>query len=202
MDDMARPRIHTDDLRDKLLDEAVRVVGEGGLRALSVRDVAHAAGTSTTAVYSLLGNKEGLARGVLIRAFESFASAQEAAADDRDAAGLVDLGTAYVGWALENPRLYELMFGEARSGMTPSEETRAAAARAIEPLRSGVSQAITAGVFRVADVDTVVASLWAQVHGLALLLLSGHFPAGADPVAAATAVIDGWRAAEHQPRVR
>ncbi|MDS1113172.1 TetR/AcrR family transcriptional regulator [Gordonia westfalica] len=198
---VARPRVHTDDVREKLLDEAVRIVEDGGLGALSVRDVAHAAGTSTSAVYSLLGSKEGLARGVLLRAFASFESAQTTATidgtdPDGDTADLTGLGIAYVGWALEHPRLYELMFGEARSGIEPTEETKAAAARAIGPLREGVSRAIEAGVFRDAEVDTVAASLWAQVHGSALLLLAGHYPAGADPVAATYAVIDGWRAVD------
>ncbi|MBD1318927.1 TetR/AcrR family transcriptional regulator [Gordonia hankookensis] len=190
---MARPKVHTEELRDRLLDEAVRVVSEHGLAALSVRDVARVAGTSTTAVYSLLGNKEGLARGVLTRSFESFATAQESVATGDDTSDLVGLGTAYVGWALDNPRLYEIMFGEALAGIAPTAETEAAAARAIAPLRDGVTAAMESGLFRRADVDTVVASLWAQVHGTAMLLLSGHFPAGADPVAAAKAVIDGWR---------
>ncbi|AZG48213.1 putative HTH-type transcriptional regulator [Gordonia insulae] len=187
---MARPRVHTDDLRDRLLDEAERIVGADGLAALSVRAVAKAAGTSTSAVYTLFGSKDDLTRGVLVRAFESFAAAQESATD----ADLAGLGVHYVGWALEHPRLYEIMFGEALAGLAPTAETEAAAARAIAPLRRGVAQAMEANVFRVAEVDTVVASLWSQVHGMAMLLLSGHFPAAADPVAAAMAVIDGWRA--------
>ncbi|MFW0783877.1 TetR/AcrR family transcriptional regulator [Gordonia sp. CPCC 206044] len=190
---MARPKVHTDELRDRLLDEAVRVVGAHGITALSVRDVARSAGTSTTAVYSLFGNKDGLVRGVLVRAFDSFSAAQESNAPDGGPADLAGLGVQYVGWAMENPRLYEVMFGEAMTGIAPTPETDAASARAIAPLRRGVTQAIESGLFRSADVDTVVASLWSQVHGMALLLLSGHFPAGADPVAAATAIIDGWR---------
>ncbi|MEE3851216.1 TetR/AcrR family transcriptional regulator [Gordonia sp. LSe1-13] len=192
---MARPKVHTDELRDRLLDEAVAVVGERGVDALSVREVARAAGTSTTAVYSLFGNKEGLIRGVLVRAFESFTAAQESATGAEVESDLANLGVQYVGWALGNPRLYELMFGESRAGIAPTAETEAASARAIAPLRHGVARAIDTGVFREgADVDTVAASLWSQVHGLSLLLLSGHFPAAADPAASAMAVIDGWRA--------
>ncbi|KSU52277.1 MULTISPECIES: TetR/AcrR family transcriptional regulator [unclassified Gordonia (in: high G+C Gram-positive bacteria)] len=193
---VARPRSHTDDVRTLLLDEAVRMVAADGIGALSVREAARAADTSTTAVYSLFGNKEGLARAILVRAFDAFADAQRsAAAAATDPTALAELGVAYVGWALENPRLYELMFGDALVGVARTEETRAAATRAITPLREGVQAAITAGVFRDADTDTVVASLWAQVHGMAMLLLSGNYPDGADPVAAATAVIDGWRPA-------
>ncbi|WP_316245481.1 TetR/AcrR family transcriptional regulator [Gordonia sp. OPL2] len=190
---MARPKVHTDELSERLLEEAVHIVGERGVSALSVRDVARAAGTSTSAVYSLFGNKEGLIRGVLVAAFDSFAAAQEADPSEDVAANLSGLGVRYVAWALEHPRLYELMFGETLAGIASSQETEAASARAIAPLRQGVRSAIESGLFRRADVDTIVASLWSQVHGMAMLLSSGRFPAGADPVAAATAVIDGWR---------
>ncbi|MFT4393890.1 TetR/AcrR family transcriptional regulator [Gordonia lacunae] len=191
---VARPRSHTDDVRTRLLDEAVRMVAANGVGALSVREVARAADTSTTAVYSLFGNKEGLSRAILVRAFDSFAHAQRsAAAAAAGEATLEGLGVAYVGWALENPRLYELMFSDALVGVERTEETRAAATRAITPLRAGVQEAIGSGRLRAADPETVVASLWAQVHGMATLLLSGNYPEGADPVAAATAVIDGWR---------
>lgn len=191
---MARPRVHTDGLRDALLGEAIEIVARQGIGELSVREVARAAGTSTTAVYTLFGNKEGLARAVLVHAFDSFADAQRTvAAPSNDAAGLAELGVAYVGWALENPRLYALMFGDALVGITRTPETHDAATRAITPLREGVRTAIESGTFRAADVDTVVASLWAQVHGMATLLLTGNYPADADPVAAAEAIIEGWR---------
>ena len=86
MGSVARPKVHTDDLRDRLLDEAIAIVAERGIGALSVRDVAHAAGTSTTAVYSLFGNKEGLSRAVQVRAFESFTEAETAISTSPDAA--------------------------------------------------------------------------------------------------------------------
>lgn len=194
MGNVARPKVHTDDLRDRLLDEAIAIVAERGIGALSVRDVAHAAGTSTTAVYSLFGNKEGLSRAVQVRAFESFTEAETAISTSPDAAAdLGSLGTAYIGWALANPRLYELMFGDALTGIEPTPESLDAAARAIAPLRDGVARAIETGAFRQADVGTVAASLWAQVHGMAQLLLSGHYPADADPIAAGEAIIEGWR---------
>ncbi|MGV9669123.1 TetR/AcrR family transcriptional regulator [Gordonia sp. NPDC003504] len=189
---MARPKVHDDDLRSRLIDEATRIVADSGVGGLSVRAAAQAAGTSTTAVYSLFGSKDGLTRAVLVRAFEQFAAAQEVATREDDAVSA--LGIAYVGWALENPRLYELMFGLSTVGIEPSEETEAASARVMAPLRHAVTAAIDAGVFRPADPATVAASLWAQVHGLSLLLLAGRFPDDADPVAAGSAVVAGWRA--------
>ncbi|MCF8588822.1 TetR-like C-terminal domain-containing protein [Gordonia liuliyuniae] len=66
--------------------------------------------------------------------------------------------------------------------------------RSIRPLATGVRRAVEAGVFRAEDPETIVASLWSQVHGMALLMLGGHWPSAADPARAATAAVDGWRA--------
>lgn len=191
---MARPKVHTDDLRGRLLDEAVAVVAHGGLGALSVRGVARAAQTSTTAVYSLFGSKEDLAREVLIRAFDDFGAAQRSAVTGHLADDVAGLGLLYIQWALDNPRLFELMFGPQTAGISSSEQLDVTAARAMAPLTAAVTKAIDAGFFREDEPMTIVASLWAQVHGLTMLMLNGRLPPGADPARAALAVLDGWRA--------
>lgn len=201
LNDMARPKVHTDELRERLIADAVTVVARDGIGALSVREVAKAAGTSTSAVYSLFGNKEGLAREVLVHAFTSFATAQRTPSPDLGHS-IDSMGFAYVEWALANPRLYDLMFGDALTGIEHDVRSRAAATAAIEPLRSAVRAAITDGVLRDAPIETVVASLWAQMHGMTTLLLAGHYPPDADPVAAAKAVVDGWRTPTDKPHHR
>ena len=57
---MGRPRVHDEATRATLRAVAEQLVAEGGAPALSVRAVAKKAGTSTRAVYSLFGSKEGL----------------------------------------------------------------------------------------------------------------------------------------------
>jgi len=56
---MGRPREHDEATRAALLEAAERIVADRGPTALSVRAVAEAAGTSTRAVYSLFGSKDG-----------------------------------------------------------------------------------------------------------------------------------------------
>lgn len=192
---MARPRVHTDDLRERLLADATGVIAGEGSVALTLRGLAALSGTSTTAVYSLFGSKDSLLQAVLTRAFDTFADANEQVpqTDDpvRDIQGL---GATYVQWALDQPQLYGVMFGDALVGIGPGEECLAAAARAMAPLRSAVDRAIGQGVFRPADPETVMTSLWAQVHGLASLLLTGHLDNSPAIAEAASAAIDGWRA--------
>lgn len=192
---MARPRTHTIEVRDRLMSCALDVVREHGVGALALRALAETAGTSTTAVYALFGSKEALQRAVLVTAFERFAESQESipVTDDpvHDIAGL---GMVYVQWAIDHPRLYEAMFGTALAGIAPSEELETARQRAIARVSDGVQRALDSGAFRPSDPATVVASLWAQVHGLAVLMIAGILPEGAEPGAAAFAAVEGWRA--------
>ena len=64
---MGRPREHDERTRAALLAAAERIVAEGGPTALSVRAVAQDAGTTTRAVYSLFGSKDGLLVDALAR---------------------------------------------------------------------------------------------------------------------------------------
>ena len=130
---------------------------------------------------------------MLVRALRDFTAAQREAGTEEPIEHVTALGTAYVGWALANPRLYELMFGLSALGIEATEETIAAGADAFAPLHEAVAAAISSGAFRPADPTTVTASLWAQVHGASLLILAGLFPDGADPVLAISAIVDGWR---------
>jgi AcrR family transcriptional regulator len=67
---MGRPRVHDDNTRRALLDAAEAIVESGGPGALSVRAVADATGTTTRAVYSGFGSKEGVLHALAERCFE------------------------------------------------------------------------------------------------------------------------------------
>lgn len=191
---MARPKTHTPEVGERLMGCALNVVHSEGIGALALRTLAQQAGTSTTAVYALFGSKEALQRAVLVRGFLQFAEAQESVpATDDPANDIAGLGAVYVQWALDNARLYEAMFGEALAGMTPSTELHEASTRSMVRVTDAVRRAVAAGVFRPAAEETIVVSLWAQVHGLASLMIADRVPAEADPGAAALAAIEGWR---------
>src|SRR5690349_24877617 len=115
---MARPRVHDDALRSRLLEEASAVVASGGAAALTVRDLAARAGTSPSAVYSLFGGRDELIRAVGDEAFDRFAQRLAAVPRTQDAAAdLLGLGLAYRQNALADPHFYRVMFGAAGVGL-------------------------------------------------------------------------------------
>src|SRR6266545_4635648 len=66
---VGRRREHDEKTAAALLDAAERTIAEEGIDALSLRDVARDAGTTTRAIYSLFGSKDGLLVALGVRAF-------------------------------------------------------------------------------------------------------------------------------------
>jgi AcrR family transcriptional regulator len=191
---MARPKVHDDALRLRLLDEAGRLLSADGPAGLSLRRVAADAGTSTTAVYSLFGGKTALVRALYLEAFGRFAARLAAVpVGDDPAEHLVRLGIAYRNGALADPHLYTVMFGRAVREFTPTATDRTAALAALLPLQTAVAAGIAAGVLVPTDPATIVVALWGQAHGLVSLELNDR----SQQVAAAyedaiRAAIRGW----------
>lgn len=116
---MGRPREHDEATAAALLAAAERSVEAGGLAALSVRGVAKDVGTTTRAVYSLFGSKDGLIVALGAQAFDLLGAAVAALPETDDpAADVVEAGLVFRRFAREHPALF--MVGVQR--VVPSRE--------------------------------------------------------------------------------
>jgi AcrR family transcriptional regulator len=178
---MARPRLHDDALRGRLLDAASRVVADAGPAALTVRDVATRAGTSASAVYALFGGREELVHAVGEEAFRRFAAHLAAAphTDDPEA-DLLALGLAYRASALADPHFYRVMFDTAGAGARAASAPPAIREPTFLVLADAVARVLAARgvpaeVVGSASQDAALA-LWGLAHGLVELELAGLLP--------------------------
>ncbi len=175
---MARPIVHDDALRQRLLDVTAQLVDREGPEKVTLRDIAAAGGTSTSAIYSLFGGKSQLLTAVVNYGFRSFHASQEIAGKE----GLKATGWAYRKWALEHDALYRLMFGgamdayaEGRSAGGPDGGGLADGGQTIDamaPLIGAVTAAQAEGVIGPYNVMLIATAFWAQVHGLVSLELA------------------------------
>jgi AcrR family transcriptional regulator len=193
-----RPKLHDDALRIRLLDTAGELLTSEGPDALSLRRLAAAAGTSTSAVYALFGGKPGLLRALFIEAFTRFAAhLNTVTPSDDPLADLLALGCAYRASATANPHLYSVMFGSV-PGFEPTPQDRAHAEATFAPLLDAVRRAIAAGLLRDEDPGLIATAAWATVHGLVSLELGCARPPQARPPAEVfeatiRANLNGWR---------
>lgn len=109
---MGRPKEHDDTTRAALLAAAERIIDEEGPDAAGVRRVAEQVGTSTRAVYSVFGSKQGLLEALAMRFFEELREATDAIPlTDDPAADLVNAAmNAWRRTLLRHPSLYRLVF--------------------------------------------------------------------------------------------
>lgn len=196
---MARPKLHDENLRSRLLDRAAELVFDSGENALSLRRVAAAADTSTTAVYSLFGNKAGLVEALYREAARRFAARLAAARPSEDpAADIVRLGLAYRDYALTDPHLYSIMFGRRDREPEPTEDSEQEAAETMAPLVDAVRRGQRAGQLVGGPPERIALACWALAHGLVSIELTGMAPPPLDVAAgyedALRAMVTGWRA--------
>jgi AcrR family transcriptional regulator len=190
--------VHDETLRLTLLDRAAAIVFDSGVDALSLRRLAAAANTSTTAVYSLFGNKAGLVEALFGEAARRFA-ARLATVEPTDdpAADMVRLGIAYRDYALTDPHLYSIMFVRPRDKGHEKDHDREAAAT-IAPLVDAVRRAQEAGQLVAGPPERIALACWGVAHGLVSLELAGNVPPPLDIPAgyadALRAMVAGWRA--------
>lgn len=180
---MARPRLHDDSLRTRLLETASAILSSGGVAGLTVRDVAARAGTSASAVYSLFGGRDELVHAVGDEAFRRF-GARLAAVPRTDDAGadLLALGLAYRRYAHDEPQFYRVMFGTAGAGAQDGGRGEAARTPTFTVLRDAVAAVLVQRGAPTDGAERAARGLWGLVHGLVELELDGLVP-GDEPAA-------------------
>ncbi|WP_328872721.1 WHG domain-containing protein [Streptomyces sp. NBC_00287] len=199
---MARLKTHDEALRLRLLHRAAATVFDRGTTALSLRQLAADAKTSTTAVYSLFGSKAGLLNSLYQEAVHLFAQRLATVRPTDDPAGdVIRIGLAYREYAVANPHLYAILFAD-RSAQCPSDSDRPReVVETYRPLVDAVRRGQLAGQFGPAsDPEVIALSVWGMAHGLVSLVLSGNEPpelAVADCFERSLrALVTGWRDSE------
>jgi AcrR family transcriptional regulator len=173
---VGRPKEHNDETRAALRAAAERLIAEGGVDAFSVRAVAHEVGTTTRAVYSLFGSKEGLLIDALAQsAFEFLADNIDALAETDDpVVDAVAVGVdVFRRLVLEHPALYRIAFQRIVPGFRAGPEVTAARERAWACLNRKVERLQKARLLGTKSVTEAAIELNAMMEGLANAELRG-----------------------------
>ncbi len=177
---MGRPRRHGERTAGALLDAAERIVEREGLDALTVRRVADAVGTTTRAVYSVFGSKNGLVVALGERAFELLRVEIEALpATDDPAADLVEAGvTVFRPFAIEHPALFRIGVQHTLPEPGLAAGFRDVAGEALAGLTARVERLEAAGLLGDRSVRDAVRAFHALCEGLAAIELRGMLAPG------------------------
>jgi AcrR family transcriptional regulator len=177
---VGRPREHDERTAAALLDAAERTVQMAGLEGLSVRGLAGSVGTTTRAVYSLFGSKDGLVVALGARAFAMLgATIAGLPVTENPAADLVEAGVeVFRSFAIGHPSLFSI--GVQRTTGSPglAIEFASAAAEAFAGLEARVTRVEAAGLLGSRSVRDAACEFHALCEGLAAVELRGQMTSG------------------------
>jgi len=184
---VTRRSYHHGSLRRALLDTTIAAIQEGGPAGLSLRDLARRAGVSHAALTHHFADKAGLLTALAEEGY--ILLADELAAERERSRDFVELGVAYVRFAIRHRAHFEVMN---RPDLYNRDDSAlvAAQARAEAALHQGLSS-LAGGRFE-KDERLAALAAWSIVHGFASLWLNGMVPAefANDPDASARAVAE------------
>lgn len=166
-----------------IIEAARHIIRETGVDSLSIRAIAERIDYSPAGLYEYFGSKEEIVAAVCTQNFERFAK-RLAQVDQRLAptAYMLELGLAYIDFAVHNPDSFLLMFttfpllqGERRHAFHPDEQEATEGSDAFAILVQGVQRCVDAGIYHTTPdfgvIEMAYAS-WTQVHGMAMLRIT------------------------------
>ena len=173
---MGRPREHDQRTAAALLAASERAVTEGGLEALSVRGIAAEAATTTRAVYSLFGSRDGLIAALGAHTYELLGTTLERLPQTADPqADMVEAGLMFRRFALEHPALFSIGIQRTlTSDLWP--QFRSAANDALAVLSQRLSRLQDKHLLPDRTVAEATIQFHALCEGLAALELRGALP--------------------------
>jgi AcrR family transcriptional regulator len=184
-----RSRTRSGDVARELLYAAEYVLVKDGLTGLTVRAVAAAAGVAPMSVYNQFGSKSGLLAALLRQGFDRLGAALDADAEPDALTRLRRCGLRYREFALANPQLYAVLFGEPASEVRSRGEVQERAVACFGVLARNVELATAAGALAAADARETAQQIWSGLHGAVALELKGLVQTP-DPAATYQAFLD------------
>ena len=169
---------HHGDLRNALVEGAIDLMEEDKSFDFSLRDLAAKVGVSAPALYAHFADKGELMVAVAITGFHRLREALEPTVQSgKDlVTQFLDMGEAYVQFGCNNPALYDLMFASpelpAQRMVYPELQETGDCARDV--LLGLLIRMQDGGVMRRGNVLMDGFTVWAHVHGLASLVITGR----------------------------
>lgn len=169
---------HHGDLRNALIIAGAELINESGSLHFAMADAARKAGVSSAAPYRHFRDKDALLEAVSQLAFYGLGIAALDAAESTRRGSIeriIALGQTYISYVIEKSAFYDLMWGDmgARAIDADSFDKKASGFfLLVDALAAYLEEA---GLGNIDELETAV-KLWAMVHGMASISMSGKLP--------------------------
>lgn len=164
---------HHGDLKRALLDASVKILKEEGYKALSLRKAATLAGVSQSAPYRHYPDLESLYADIAEEGFKILAERQKrlrAKYKKRPLLLFRESGVSYVEFALENPDLFRIMYGNQIESHLKYDSLIKTEDETFQIIVEIIRDCQKAGLIPEGNTEKAATSAWTMAHGFAVLL--------------------------------
>jgi AcrR family transcriptional regulator len=168
---------HHGDLRDALIAETLDMLQRDEVALIGFRELARRLDVSRTAPYRHFESVEHLLAVVAADGYKKFLKALEAVTEDNTWSGkerFLELGVAYVNFALENPAHYRLMFDPRFFQDERFQDVKQLSSKSFGHLKQ-TAAACLAPDAKDQEINHVANLAWASVHGMSRLFMDGQW---------------------------
>lgn len=162
-----------DQRRRLIVDTALDLLDRGGLRAVTMRRVADRLGVGAMTLYTYIAGQDELRAAMVERGFDTLAAGCRAASTLGTPQGWRGGAKHYLQFAIDHPRLYELMF---RHSLPTKDAGQNLMRDGIQPLfdriRQLTQQQGVTGEALDRHVRAAAGRYWIALHGLASLAIA------------------------------
>lgn len=159
--------------REAILETARSLLVNEGAASFSLREVARRTKLSPAAMYRHFASKEALLDAATAIGFQKLGYYLLRAISEKTPRARLDASAdAYLRFGIENPEDYRFIFMQPKAGRATGET--------FQMLVDRVRECMAARVLDKADPIETAATIWAHVHGLVSLRLSGHLANAGD----------------------
>jgi len=169
---MAETSYHHGNLRQSLINIGISHLKEKGAEKISLRALAREIGVSQTAPYRHFHDKKQLLAAIAVLGFTQLAEQTET--EKANLSNPMEIMRAmahsYISFAVNNAEIFKIMFGPALGDRKDYPDVLKAAKSRFEQIENVLRESIADGTIADLNVTLVANSIWASIHGLAILL--------------------------------
>jgi AcrR family transcriptional regulator len=167
------------EIRKMILDASMKLFIEEGYDNVTIRRIADIIEYSPTTVYLYFKDKDEILYQLHEQGFAMLTEInQNLAGIDNPLMRLYKMGENYLGFGMQNPEYYEIMFiqrGPMKALMEKEDCEWRYGDQALNTLKQTIQQAMESGFMYKGNVEAAAMSIWGMVHGMVSLAIRERF---------------------------